>query len=173
MTSWAKHFVDCLKKNGIKLITYVPDKPIAKVVTVAEEDPELVAICATREEEGVGIVTGGFLGGMRGALLMQTGGIGNSLNALTSLAIPQQLPFLLVVTQRGELGEFNLSQVPLGRSLRAIFDAVGIQHFTLHDTDEKEMAWTIQGAVKLAYASRVPVAIILAQGFEGKLEWQA
>lgn len=149
-------------------MTYVPDKPIAKVVRLIEADPQVTAVCATREEEGVGLACGAYLGGKKGILLMQTGGVGNSINALSSLAIPQQLPFLMLITQRGELGEFNISQVPLGRALRPILDSLGIQHFTLADDTEAEMKWVIEGATKLAFASRTPVAIILAQGFDKK-----
>ncbi len=110
----------------------------------------------TREEEGVGILTGAYLGGKRGILLMQVSGLGNRVNGLASLAIPYQIPFLILISQRGELGEFNPAQVAMGHAARPVLDALDIQHFTLDRVDRVDIL--LDGAIKTAYASRRPVA---------------
>lgn len=68
----------------------------------------------TTEEEGIGVVTGSWLGGQRAALLMQSSGVGNCVN-MFSLLDSCRVPFLTLVTMRGEYAEFNPWQGPMGR----------------------------------------------------------
>ncbi|MCI0527515.1 MAG: hypothetical protein L0Y56_08750, partial [Nitrospira sp.] len=89
----------------------------------------------------------------------------NCINALASLAIPYQIPFLMLISQRGELGEFNPCHVTMGKALRGTLEALGLQHFTLRREDEVET--TLQGAIKTAYASEQPVAVILSSELVG------
>jgi len=96
---------------------------------------------------------------------MQSAGLGNCVNALASLAIPYQIPFLMLISQRGELGEFNACHVVLGKALRGILDALGIQHYTLDREDNMEMI--LHGAIKTAYTSDQPVAVILSAALVG------
>ena len=91
--------------------------------------------------------------------------MGNCVNALASLAIPYQIPFLMLISQRGELGEFNACHVVLGKALRRIFEALGIQHFTVSREDEVETI--VGGAIKTAYTSEQPVAVILSTALVG------
>ena len=74
---------------------------------------------ATREEEAFGIAAGLYLGGARPTVMLQSSGLGNSLNALTSLLLPYQIPVLIVISMRGDAGEWNAAQVPMGRAVRA------------------------------------------------------
>ncbi|HWP47327.1 MAG TPA: thiamine pyrophosphate-binding protein [Candidatus Limnocylindrales bacterium] len=162
---WAETIVKVLKENDIRSISFLPDTVIGKILNYAVKDGSFELITLAREEEGVGIVTGEYLGGRRGVLMMQSAGLGNSVNALASLAIPYQIPFLLLISQRGELGEFNACHVTMGKALRRILDALGIQHFTLRREDEVEIM--MQGAIKTAYASEQPVAVILSSELVG------
>ena len=95
---------------------------------------------ATREEEALGILSGAWLGGQRGALLMQNSGLGNCINTLGSLNIASQLPVVLVISQRGDLGEFNPAQVPMGQATERILDAVGIRYVMPRSVAELEAA---------------------------------
>ena len=86
--SWEQIVLRVLKMNEIKLITYVPDKVLASLIKLLHADDYFTVICPAREEEAVGIVTGAYLGGQRGIVLMQTSGFATLPNALASLAVP-------------------------------------------------------------------------------------
>jgi sulfopyruvate decarboxylase alpha subunit len=119
----------------------------------------------TREEEGVGVLTGAYLGGQRGLLMMQVSGLGNSVNGLASLAIPYQIPFVILISQRGELGEFNPAQITMGMAARSVLDALQIQHFTLRCVDE--VITLMDGGIKTAYTAQRPVALFLSTEMVG------
>ena len=80
----------------------------------------------TTEEEGVALLAGAWAGGQRGVLLMQSSGVGNCINML-SLTQIFRFPFLTLVTMRGEWGEFNPWQVPMGSTTQAVFELSGIK----------------------------------------------
>jgi sulfopyruvate decarboxylase alpha subunit len=157
---WPRKIVSLLKSNDICSISFIPDSVIGQILKEAEKDPFFQFTTLAREEEGIGIVTGEYLGGRYGVLMMQSAGLGNCVNALASLAIPYQIPFLMLISQRGELGEFNACHVVLGKALRRILEALGIQHYTVGREDEVETI--VGGAIKTAYTSEQPVAVIFA-----------
>jgi len=162
---WPEKIVSVLKANNICSISFVPDAVIGKILKIAEKDPYFNVTTLAREEEGIGIITGEYLGGRYGVLMMQSAGIGNCVNALASLAIPYQIPFLILISQRGELGEFNACHMIMGKAIRRILDALGIQHHTLDREDNVETI--LNGAIKTAYSSDQPVAVILSTALVG------
>ncbi|MEW6335621.1 MAG: decarboxylase [Thermodesulfobacteriota bacterium] len=162
---WPQKIVALLKANDICSISFVPDTVIGRILLAAKEDPGFQFTTLAREEEGIGIITGEYLGGRRGVLMMQGAGLGNCVNALASLAVPYQIPFLMVISQRGELGEFNACHVVMGKALRRILEALGIQHYTVNREDELETV--LGGATKTAYTSEQPVAVILTPSLVG------
>ena len=162
---WPRKIVSLLKANDITSISFVPDTIIGRILKEAEKDQEFRFTTLAREEEGVGIITGEYMGGRRGVLMMQGAGLGNYVNALASLAIPYQIPFLMLISQRGELGEFNACHVVMGKALRGILEALGIQHHTVNRDDELETV--LGGAIKTAYTSEQPVAVILTTSLVG------
>jgi len=162
---WSDIVFERLKANGLEMVCHVPDSVIAPLITRAEADSFFTMVPLTREEEGVGVLTGAYLGGHLGCLMMQVSGLGNSVNGLASLAIPYQIPFLVLISQRGELGEFNPAQITMGRAARPLLDALGIQHYTLRRMDE---VFTLtEGAIKTAYTARQPVALFLSTELVG------
>jgi len=162
---WPRKIVSLLKVNDIFSISFIPDSVIGQILKEAEKDSFFQFTTLAREEEGIGIVTGEYLGGRYGVLMMQSAGLGNCVNALASLAIPYQIPFLMLISQRGELGEFNTCHVVLGKALRRILEALGIQHHTVDREDEVETI--VGGAIKTAYTSEQPVAVILSTALVG------
>ncbi|MCC6179460.1 MAG: decarboxylase [Chloroflexi bacterium] len=158
--TWYETTFECLKQQDIRSVVYVPDTIIGDLIRLTEADHSFDVVGLTREEEGVGILCGAHLGGRRGVLMMQNSGLGNAANALASLAMPYQVPFLMLISQRGELGEFNTVQVGMGQALRPILDSLGIPHFTLERQDE--IAPVLTGASKLAFSTDRPVAIVLS-----------
>lgn len=157
-----------LKANGIKLICYVPDLVLDGLIKVLEEDDTIQLFPVTREEEGVGILAGGYMGGTRGALLLQSAGLGNSINAFTTLCIPQQIPFLMVVSPRGDVGEPNPFQLPMGKILNNLLDLLSIQHATLYREDEVRPM--VDRACRTSFRANYPVALLLSRELTGGKE---
>ena len=158
--SWHEIVLATLKSNNVKLVVYVPDKVLTPLIKALHADPFFTAFPCTREEEAVGIVAGAWMGGMRAAVLMQTSGFATLPNALASLVVPSQIPALIFVSERGTLGEFNLGQAMVCKTMRPVLDALGIEHHTMTRLDELE--FTIDRSIKQAVATQAPVALILS-----------
>ena len=116
---------DILRRNDIRTFATVPDYIVTHVLEHLWADPECRVVTVTREEEGVGLLSGAWLAGQRGALLMQNSGLGNCVNALASLNVASQIPIVLIISHRGDLGEFNPAQVPMGQATGPVLDALG------------------------------------------------
>jgi len=164
-TSWAKHVADVLRRNDLRMFATVPDYIVSHVLEHLWADPECRVVTVTREEEGVGLLSGAWLAGRRGALLMQNSGLGNCVNALASLDVACQIPIVLVISHRGDLGEFNPAQVPMGQAAGPILDALGIRWIKPASVAELEAQG--DGLVKLAWTRALPVAILLPPELTG------
>jgi len=157
---WSDAILAAFKENAVRLITYVPDNVLTPLINGAAADDAFVAVCATREDEAVGIVSGAYMGGLRSALLMQTSGFALTGNALASLVVPYQIPAILVISERGIMGEFNIGQTLVARTMRPTLDALGIVHHTL--TDESKLRFILDTSIKQAFTTQAPVAFILS-----------
>jgi sulfopyruvate decarboxylase alpha subunit len=162
---WSESIVAVLKRHDVRMIAYLPDTIVHRVLSLIESDPFFERIPVAREEECVGILAGAYLGGMRGAMFAQNSGLGNCVNALASLVVPWQIPMLMFLGQRGELGEFNVSQVGMGQATRPILDALRIPHVT--PTRPEEIEGLVGDGIKLAYDTRTPVGFILSRQLTG------
>ncbi len=149
-----------LKQHDVKLVTYVPDRVLTTLITSIHADPFFTAFPTAREEEAVGIVTGAWMGGLRGAVLMQTSGFATLANALASLVLPYQIPLIMVVSERGTLGEFNYGQSLVCRTMRPVLDSLAIEHHTATRLDEFE--FIVDRSIRQAIATQAPVALILS-----------
>ena len=163
--NWAETIVNSLKESEVSLIAYVPDISIYQVTRLMEEDDYFHVVSATREEEAIGIAAGAYARGRNAAVFMQSSGFGNCVNALSSLCLPARVPIPMFINLRGEVGEFNIAQVAMGRATRPILDVLGIQYYTL-DTDDR-LDLRVSGALKLCYASRQPLALCLTPLLHG------
>jgi sulfopyruvate decarboxylase subunit alpha len=140
-------------------VVYVPDNPLSHVLREFERYPDVRLLLATREEEAFGIAAGLYLGGKLPAVMLQSSGLGNSLNALTSLLVPYQIPVLMIISMRGDLGEWNAAQVPMGRAVRAILESIDVPHVTVESADDT--AETVRLAGLTAFGTRLPGACLL------------
>ena len=159
-TPWHAIVHEALKRNGVRLITYVPDRVLTPLIDSVHKDAFFTAFVTTREEEALGVVTGAWMAGMRGAVLMQTSGFATLPNALASLAVPYQIPLLMFVSERGTLGEFNLGQALVCRTMRPVLDALGIENHTITRLDELD--FIVDRSIKQAIATQAPCALILS-----------
>jgi len=149
-----------LKANDVKLVVYVPDRVFTPLIKALHADDFFTTFAATREEEALGIVSGAWMGGLRGAVLMQTSGFATIPNALASLVAPSQIPALIFVSERGTLGEFNLGQAMVCKTMRPVLDSLGVEHHTV--TRHDELAFIVDRSIKQAVATQAPVAFILS-----------
>jgi sulfopyruvate decarboxylase TPP-binding subunit len=149
-----------LKENEVRLVTYVPDNVLIPLISGAVADNYFMPIGATREDEAVATLAGAYMGGLRGAALMQTSGFALIGNALASLIVPYQIPAIIVVSERGTLGEFNIGQVTVSRTMRPMLDAIAVEHHTL--SDEASMPFIVDKSIKQAFTTQSPVILILS-----------
>lgn len=163
--TWAQAIIDQLKTYNIRYLSYVPDAIGEQILKLARSDDFFDILPLAREEEGVGVVTGQYIGGERGAVLMPTSGVGNAVNALASLALPYHIPLPLFIGLRGDLGEFNPAQVPMGQALEPILAALHIPCYFLTRPDD--VATVVDGALKLAFALEQPVALLISTQLAG------
>lgn len=157
---WAGIVVEILKDNGIDLVTYVPDNVLRPLIDAIHADPHFTVISPAREEEAIAIVAGAYMGGRRGITLMQTSGFATVPNALASLACPFQLPIIMIISERGVLGEFQQGQAMVCRTMRPVLQSLGIEHFAIQDRSQFE--FVADGMIRQAFATRAPAAIILS-----------
>lgn len=166
--AWRRDVFDVLKAAGVKHIAYVPDAGHAVAIRLAEADPDINAVVLTTEEEGIGYLAGAWLGGERGALLMQSSGVGNCINTLSLIGCAR-FPFLTVVTMRGDWAEFNQWQNPMGQATEAALRLMGV--LTWRADEAKDVAPLLRGAATMAFEGDGACALLLGQRLIGQKEW--
>lgn len=169
--TWHETVRATLKANDVKLVVYVPDRVFTPLIKGIHADAFFTTFPCTREEEAIGIVTGAWMGGMRAAVLMQTSGFATIPNVLASLVSPCQIPALIFVSERGTLGEFNLGQAMVCRTMRPVLDSLGIETHTI--TRQDELAFIVDRSIKQAVATQAPVAFILSPLLTGGKVFEA
>lgn len=162
---WPDTIIGVLKKYEVRFISYLPDAMGERLLGLARNDTDFDLLPLTREEEGVGVVSGQYLGGKRGVLLMPTSGLGNSINALASLAIPYRIPLPMIIGYRGDLGEFNGTQIMMGQALPDILRAMRIPTYYLKRADEVEVI--TEGFLRVAYSNESPAALLITTELAG------
>src|SRR5258708_30329744 len=149
-----------LKRNEVKLVAYVPDKVFTPLIKSLHADPDFLTFPTAREEEALGIVSGAWMGGRRGAALMQTSGFGTIPNVLASLVVPYQVPAIMFVSERGTLGEFNLGHALVCRTMRPVLESLAVQTHTI--TRHDELVFIVDHSIKHAGATHAAVALTLS-----------
>ena len=158
--AWARAIASGVVSSGSREVVFVPDNPLSHILDVLrDEHRDVRVIPATREEEAIGIAAGLYLGGCRPTVMMQSSGLGNALNAIGSLLVAYQIPALLVLSMRGDPGEWNWAQVPFGRAVPQLLSALGIQHLVAEYAETSEEA--VRAAANLAFDTRCPAACLL------------
>ncbi len=164
--TWEEIVVRVLKANDVRLVTYIPDRALAALIERIHADAFFTVIVPAREEEAVGIVTGAHLAGLRGMALMQTSGFATLANVIASLAVPFQIPLLMLISERGTLGDFQLGQALSNRTMRPVLDATNVEHHTVERLDEVE--FVVDRMIKQAHATRAGAAMILSPLLTGR-----
>ncbi len=158
--TWHERVVAVLKANEIRLVTYIPDNVLAPLIRAVHADPYFRVLCPAREEEAAGIVAGAYLAGLRGITLMQTSGFATLPNVLASLIVPYQIPLLMMISERGTIGDHQLGQAIVCRTMRPVLQTLGIEHFAIERLEDVE--FVVDGMIRQAYSTQAPAAIILS-----------
>ncbi len=166
--SWPDAIYAQFRRVGIRQVGYVPDAGHSRLIELCVRDPDIHDVVLTTEEEGVGLVAGAWLGGQRAAILMQSSGVGNCIN-MFSLLKNCGFPCLVLVTMRGEFGEFNPWQVPMGSITEESLKLTG---FLTYRVDNAADVDDIVGAsADMAFSGDLSVAILLSQRLIGRKVW--
>ncbi len=163
--SWSDIVLAALKDNGIRFAAFVPDNILTPLIAGVTADRDFVCVSATREDEAVAAASGAYMAGLRAAALMQTSGFVLIANALGSLIVPYQIPAIMIVSERGIMGEFNVGQTLVARTMRPTLDSLGIMHHTL--TDLSTLHFILDQSIKQAFTTRAPVVFILSPLLSG------
>ncbi len=157
---WWKQIFDAFKDADVRQVAYVPDAGHAAMIEACICDNDIHAIALTTEEEGIAVLAGAWLGGVRGALLMQSSGVGNCIN-MFSLATSCRFPLALFVTMRGQWHEFNPWQIPMGKTTNSQLNTAGVQ--TLTATSPGNVGAMAAATLDQAFAGSGMSALLLHQ----------
>jgi sulfopyruvate decarboxylase alpha subunit len=167
-TSWPDAIYAQFRRVDIRQVGYVPDAGHSRLIALCRDDPNIADVVLTTEEEGVGLVAGAALGGQRAALLMQSSGVGNCIN-MFSLLRNCGFGCVVLVTMRGEFGEFNPWQVPMGAITEDVLRLAG---FLTYRIDSADAVDEIVGAgCDMAFNGNLQVALLLSQRLIGPKVW--
>jgi sulfopyruvate decarboxylase alpha subunit len=160
LPSWPDDVYRVLKEADVRQVGVVPDAGHSRLIRTFEADSAVRVVTLTTEEEGVAMLAGAWLGGQRGVLLLQSSGVGNCINML-SLPSICRMPLLMLVTMRGDWGEFNPWQIPMGQGTQAVLEAMGVIVTRAGEPDA--VAPTVWGAANLAFNTWRPAAVLIGQ----------
>lgn len=168
-TTWSSAVFRVLKDARIRQVAYVPDAGHSELIRACHADRDMKPVVLTTEEEGVALLAGAWLGGERGVLLMQSSGAGNCINML-GMTVECRFPLLMLITMRGQWGEFNPWQMPMSQATLPALGAIG----TIVQSVDKaaEVAETVDAAAKLAFNTCRPVAVLISQRITGAKQFK-
>lgn len=148
-----------LRSAGIDFVASFPDSQISPLITAITSAPDMLHVALSREDEGVGVCAGAYLGGRKPCLLIQNSGLLEAVNDLLSVAVAQELPMLLLIGYRGHFGELHWYHGPAGRVTEPILDLLGVKHVVLGDLVDS--ATVISRAALLAEVMCRPTAVLI------------
>jgi sulfopyruvate decarboxylase alpha subunit len=162
--NWPDQIFAKLREAEIRQVVYVPDAGHARLIDLCHQADDIKSTVLTTEEEGIGVLAGAWLGGERGVLLMQSSGVGNCINTL-SLAKVCGFPLVMIVTMRGQWGETNPWQVPMGQITA---DNLRLAGAIVYEVNEAELAApAVEAAARIAFNGGLTAAVLLSQRLLG------
>jgi len=166
---WPEEIFQVLCGARVTQVAYVPDAGHARLIELCQANEVMHSVALTTEEEGVALLAGAWLGGARGVLLMQSSGVGNCINML-SVVQECRFPLLAIVTMRGEWGEFNPWQMPMGQGVGPALVNAGV--IVQHVDAAEDVASTVAAASELAFNAFRAVAVAISQRIIGSKVWK-
>jgi sulfopyruvate decarboxylase alpha subunit len=163
-SDWPQGLYNLIKSQGIRQVSVVPDAGHAELIRLCESDSGMALVRLTTEEEGIALAMGAWLGGDKSVLLTQSSGIGNCVNMLALLAI-SQTPLAMLVTMRGDWGEFNPWQVPMGRAAQPVLEEMGV--LVSRADHAEDVVPLAEGTLRIAFNTLRPAALLIGQRLLG------
>jgi sulfopyruvate decarboxylase TPP-binding subunit len=151
---------DALAAAGISLACTLPETWLVDLLQVLESDERFQTVRVAKEEEGVGLASGAYFAGSLGTIVMSNSGFLTCCCALNGLAIRSGIPMLLLIVQRGELGESEVLQGSVARPTREILKGLDIPYFELGALEDANL---IVEAARLSIVLRQPTAVLLTR----------
>ncbi|MFX1503534.1 MAG: sulfopyruvate decarboxylase subunit alpha [Promethearchaeota archaeon] len=155
---------EIIKELGIDLILSLPCILLKGLLKHIDEKNEIQHIPITREEEGIGIAAGAYLGGRTPAILMQNSGLGNSVNAIKSLLQLYKIPVIFIMSHRGTEGEKIAAQIPMGQLTPDLLDLLKIKKYVIGSIENIKR---ITEAIDYSKKTNESVAILLKRTLWG------
>src|SRR5512138_2679692 len=166
---WPGEIYRELTAAGVRVVGYVPDAGHRRLIELCLADRNMRAVPLTTEEEGIGLAAGAWLGGEKAVLLMQSSGVGNLVNVLGMMSICR-FPLVILVTMRGEQGEFNSWQVPMGQNTARVLETMGV---AVRQAGEAQIvAGHVKAALRKAFEAQGAEAVLIAQRVIGIKSFQ-
>lgn len=159
-TNWPADVFREMQARDVKTVCTIPDGGLTEFLKMVDADAGMRLVTLSTEEEGIGIVAGQWLGGTRAMIAMQSSGVGNCINAL-GLPTALRAPCLMLVTMRGQWGEFNPWQVPMGQAVRPALEAVGVKCFAVDRP--QEVGEVFAAAADMAFHGLLSAAVLVSQ----------
>lgn len=156
--------VNSFVKNKVEFVTTVPCKQLAGVIEGIENHDAIMHVPSNKEDEGMGLCAGAYMGGKRPAIIMQNTAIGVTINTLATLIQYYTIPLPMLISYRGELGERVACQVEMAVHTKALLNQLNIQTYHFHQPDDVE---ELDSILNHTYMSRKPTAILTDSNFWG------
>jgi len=157
----SKIVYEALVGAGVRICSALPETWLVHLIRMADDDPDMILVRLAKEEEAVGISAGAHLAGARSAALMQNHGFLAAVNGIVSGAMLYRVPFLMLISDRGHMGERDHWQTEGGKYTRRVLDALSIQWDELRAPDEVELK--VRKATTLSLSSLSPVGLLLSR----------
>jgi sulfopyruvate decarboxylase alpha subunit len=161
---WRDQIFQVFQDHDIKQVYHVPDAGHSRLIEACQRSNSIRTLALTTEEEALGLAAGAWLGGQRSATLMQSSGVGNTINPM-GLTKTLRFPFLTLITMRGDYGEFNSWQFPMGQGTPKVLEAMGVQLYSVDKSEEVKA--TVDAATRAAFNGGQAVAVLLRQKLIG------
>jgi sulfopyruvate decarboxylase subunit alpha len=158
----SEHLYQKLKEQGLNFFVSVPCKLLDELISLMENDHDIIYTPVTREEEGVGILAGSFLAGKKPSIVMQNSGFGNCINAICSLLNYYKLPIVFIISHRGTSGEKIEAQKPMGHATKDLLKAVNIEFYEIQEAQQLHL---LESGIKKAYDRQRSVAFLFPFSF--------
>ncbi len=154
--------LESLIRNEIRFVVSVPCKQLAGLIDKVDRSPHINHVPANKEDEGMGLCAGAFLGGQRSCIIMQNTAIGVTINSLVTLIQYYQIPLPMLISFRGEVGEKIACQVEMAVHTKALLAQLHIPTYHFHKPSDVE---EIDGILNHSFMSRKPIAILADASF--------
>ncbi len=165
---WEKQLFELLQKHSIKFLPFVPDAGHAGLIALSENSSVVRPVVLTTEEEGIAFSCGAWLGGQKSVLLMQSSGVGNCINMLSMLG-NCNFPFVTLVTMRGEFGELNSWQIPMGQATQTCLESMSLIVHRVEKIDD--ILPVVDASLFSAFSSDQQIAVLFSQKLIGRKVW--